>query len=97
MNTIRECDGCGKEDNIDCESGLCPSCENKELERIETQGKIKMIKCPNCHREQPEELGACDFCAELREEWIKEQMDGRSKEEKEDESSENLETYNNNK
>lgn len=25
---IRNCDGCSKEDTIDCETGLCPSCLN---------------------------------------------------------------------
>jgi len=26
---IRECDKCGNEDSIDCETGLCPSCEEE--------------------------------------------------------------------
>ena len=30
----------------------------------------KMIKCPICHRTQPESLGACDFCEELRQDGI---------------------------
>ena len=29
---IRNCDKCGNEDTINCVSGLCPSCENKEKE-----------------------------------------------------------------
>ena len=32
---IRNCDGCGKEDSIDCYSGLCPSClKNAEREEL---------------------------------------------------------------
>jgi len=27
---IRNCDNCGNEDSVSCDSGLCPSCENKE-------------------------------------------------------------------
>lgn len=30
MRIIRNCDKCGKEDTIDCMSGLCPSCEVDE-------------------------------------------------------------------
>ncbi len=62
-----------------------------------TGKEMKLFKCPNCHREQPEELGACDFCAEERAEWIKEQMDGRSKEEIEEDEYPTGESYNNNK
>ena len=25
-----------------------------------------LIKCAVCHREQPESLGACEFCEEMR-------------------------------
>ena len=34
----------------------------------------KMIRCPRCHREQPESLGACDFCTEARMAWVDEQI-----------------------
>lgn len=36
--------------------------------------KELMIKCSVCHREQPESLGACDFCEESRQEWIQSQF-----------------------
>lgn len=42
--------------------------------------KEKMIRCPNCYREQPESLGACEFCMELYQEWVREQVDGRKRE-----------------
>jgi len=29
---IRECDGCGNKDSIDCESGLCPECRKEYCE-----------------------------------------------------------------
>ncbi len=29
MRVIRNCDNCLKEDSIDCETGLCPSCETE--------------------------------------------------------------------
>ena len=28
-SVIRDCDGCGKEDSIDCNSGLCQTCLKK--------------------------------------------------------------------
>lgn len=31
-----------------------------------------MIRCPICHREQPESLGTCDFCTEARQEYERE-------------------------
>ena len=41
---------------------------------------MKMIKCPRCHRQQPESMGACDFCEEERQEWIREQVEGKVRE-----------------
>lgn len=58
---------------------------------------MKMIRCPNCHREQPAELGVCENCEEARQEWQKEQQEGKHREFEDDEYSDNLENYNNNK
>jgi NMD protein affecting ribosome stability and mRNA decay len=32
---IRNCDKCGKEDTINCISGLCPSCEKESIKTFD--------------------------------------------------------------
>lgn len=37
------------------------------------------ILCPVCHRSQPESLGACDFCEELRQEAAQDAYEDRQR------------------
>ena len=59
MNIIRTCEGCGNEDSINCNSGLCVSCENKiEFEKLQEEneslrdsidGYLPIDKAENLH------------------------------------------------
>lgn len=44
----------------------------------------KMIRCPVCKREQPESMGSCDFCDEVRMEWARDMAWERKREEEDD-------------
>jgi len=63
-----------------CSFSKCLAGKRFKIVIVEDVDLGKMIKCPVCHREQPESLGSCDFCDELRMEWIREQVDGRKRE-----------------
>jgi len=40
--------------------------EQEEVRRGSNAEEEKMVTCPKCKRSQPESLGACDFCEEMR-------------------------------
>ena len=65
MKIIKNCEECGKEDSIDCASGLCESCANAfRKEEMESEA----LEDRKNERRKEERERQCEFCSNWYEE-----------------------------